>query len=47
MTEHKYGDKLSAPVVVPFFNANKNVTLFQLDNVRCHTARELKRYLDE
>ena len=33
--------------VVPFFNANRNATLFQQDNARCHTARVSMRYLDE
>ena len=36
-----------APVVVPFFNANTNVTLSQQDNGRCHTACVSMRYLDE
>ena len=34
-----------APVVVPFFN--RNITLFQQDNARCHTAHVSMRYLDE
>ena len=32
--------------MVPFFNTNKNVTLFQ-KNIRCHTALVSMRYLDE
>ena len=47
MTGHRYRDEILAPVVVPFFNANRNVTLFQQDNARCHTARVSMRYQDE
>ena len=47
LTGHRYRDEILAPVVVPFFNANRNVTLFQQDNARCHTARVSMRYLDE
>ena len=44
---HRYCHEILAPVVVPFINANRNVTLFQHDNARCHTARASMRYLDE
>ena len=47
MTEHRYRNEILAPVVVPFFNANRNVTLFQQDNASCHTARVSMRYRDE
>ena len=33
-----YRDEILAPVVVPYFNVNRNVTIFQQDNARCHTA---------
>ncbi len=39
LNAQRYCDEILAPVVVPFFNANRNVTLFQQDNARCHTAR--------
>ena len=47
LTGHRYRYEILAPVVVPFFNANRNVTLFKQDNVRCHTARVSMSYLDE
>ena len=47
LTWHRYRDEILAPVVVPFFNANRNVTLFKQDNTRCHTARVSISYLDE
>ena len=47
LTGHRYRGEILAPVVVPFFNANRNVTLFQQVNVRCHTARVSMRDLDE
>ena len=48
LTGHRYRDEILAPpVVVPFFTTFRNVTLFQQDNARYHTARVLMRYLDE
>ena len=44
---HRYRHEILAPVVVPFFNANINVTLFQQDSTRCRTARVPMRCLDE
>ena len=43
----RYCDKILVPVVIPFFNASRNITLFQQDNARCHTACVSIRYLDE
>ena len=40
-------NEILAPVVAPFFNSNRNVTLFQQNNARCHTARVSMKYLDE
>ena len=40
LTGHRYRDEILTPVVIPFFNANRNIILFQQeDNARCHTAR--------
>ncbi|MEW8544207.1 MAG: transposase [Candidatus Thiodiazotropha sp.] len=39
LTGQRYRDEILAPVVAPFFNANRNVTILQQDNARCHTAR--------
>ena len=47
LTGHRYRDEIPVPVVVPFFNANRNVTLFQQENARHYTARVSMRYLDE
>ena len=47
LTGHRYCDEILAPVVVAFFNANRNITLFKQDNARCHTAHVLMIYLDE
>ena len=41
---HRYRYEIWAHVVVPFFNANRNVTLFQQVNVRCHTAPVSMKY---
>ena len=47
LTGHRYRNEILAPVVVPFFNSNRNVMLFQQDNAKSHTARVSMRYLDE
>ena len=47
LTGQRYHIEILAPVVVPFFNVNRNVTIFQQDTVRCPTACVLMRYLDE
>ena len=47
LTGQRYRDKILAPVVVPHFNVNRNVTIFQQDNARCHTARVSVDYLQQ
>lgn len=47
LTGQRYRDEILAPVVTPFFNANRNVTVFQHDNARCHTARVSMDYLNQ
>ena len=47
LTVHRYRDESLAPVVLPFFNAIRNVTLFQHYNARFYTARVSIRYLDK
>lgn len=47
LTGQRYRDEILTPVVVPFLNANVNVTLFQQDNARCHTAHVCRNFLTQ
>ena len=47
LTGQHYRDEILAPVVVPYFNVNRNVTIFQQDNARCHTAHVSVDYLQQ
>ena len=47
LTGQHYRDGILAPVVVPYFNVNRNITIFQQDNARCHTARVSVDYLQQ
>ena len=47
LTGQRYRDEILAPVEVPHFNVNRNVTIFQKDNARCHTARVSVDYLQQ
>ena len=39
LTAHRYIDEILEPEVVPFLHNNGDVTLFQQDNARAHSAR--------
>lgn len=47
LNSQRYCDEILAPVVVPFFNANRRISLLQQDNARCHTARITTDFLAE
>ena len=47
LTGQRYRDEILAPVVVPYFNVNRNVTIFQQYNARCHTACVSVDYLQQ
>lgn len=47
LTGDHYRDKISTPVVVPLMNANRQLTLFQQDNARCHMAPVSTDYLQQ
>ena len=44
LNAQRYRDKILAPVVIPYVNANPNA-IFQQDNARPHTARLTTQYL--
>lgn len=47
LTAQRYCDEILAPVVVPFFDVNRRVTLLQQDNARCHSARLTTEFLQQ
>ena len=47
LARFRFRDEILAPVVVPLMNSNKQLTVFQQDNARCHTARVCADYLQQ
>ena len=47
LTGQDFQDEILDPVMVPYFNVNRNVTIFQQDNARCHSERVSADYLQQ
>ena len=47
ITARRYIDDVLDPVMVPFLNTNPDITVFQQDNARPHTARITREYMQQ
>ena len=45
LTSQRHIDKILRPVVIPFLNEHRDVTLFQQDNARPHSAQATQNFL--
>ena len=45
LTAQRYIDLILRPVVIPFMNTHRDITIFQQDNARPHSARTTQSFL--